>query len=63
METQDLLTEIEAAMAKSGLSPSQFGEDAVGDRSFVFDLRNGRDLRLSTIKKVREFIAKQGASQ
>jgi predicted transcriptional regulator len=55
----DLLTEIETVLKNTGMSPSQFGDLAVGDRSFVFDLRDGRDLRLSTVKKVRAFIAKQ----
>jgi predicted transcriptional regulator len=59
--TEDLLTEIEALLEKTGMSPSTFGNDAVGDRSFVFDLREGRDLRLSTVKKVRAFIAQQQA--
>lgn len=63
MNTEELLSEIEAALEKSGKSPSQFGEDAVGDRSFVFDLRKGaRDLRMSTIKRVREYIASQGGA-
>jgi hypothetical protein len=62
MNTEDLLDEIEAALRKTGISPSRFGEEAVGDRSFVFDLRKGaRDLRLSTVQKVRDFIAGQGA--
>lgn len=60
--TEELLAEIEAALAKSGLSATKFGKDAVGDPSFVFDLRDGkRDLRVSTVQRVRDFIAGQGA--
>jgi hypothetical protein len=63
MDTQALLTEIEEALEKSGLSASKFGKDAVGDSNFVFDLREGkRDLRLSTVQRVRDFIAGQGAA-
>jgi hypothetical protein len=60
MDTQALLAEIEEALEKTGLSPSKFGLEAVNDSSFVFDLREGkRDLRLKTVKKVRDFIAGQ----
>jgi predicted transcriptional regulator len=63
MSTEDLLNEIEATLTKTGLSATKFGKDAVGDPSFVFDLREGkRDLRMSTVQKVRDFIAGQGAS-
>jgi predicted transcriptional regulator len=62
MSTDELLTEIEAALTKTGLSATKFGKDAVGDPSFVFDLREGkRDLRMSTVQRVREFIAGQEA--
>lgn len=60
MTQQALLAEVEAALEKIGMSPSLFGEQAVGDRSFVFDLREGRDIRMSTAEKVRKFIAQQG---
>jgi hypothetical protein len=60
MDTQSLLDEIEDALRKTGLSATKFGKDAVNDSSFVFDLREGkRDLRLSTVQRVREFIASQ----
>lgn len=63
MSASELLTEIEAVLTKTGLSASKFGKEAVGDRNFVFDLREGRrDLRLSTVEKVREFIRSQEAA-
>lgn len=63
MDKQALLAEIDEALKKTGMSPSKFGLGAVNDSSFVFDLRSGkRDLRLSTVQRVRDFIAGQGAS-
>jgi hypothetical protein len=60
MDAKDLLIEVEKALKKTGMSPTRFGRDAVSDPSFVFDLREGkRDLRLSTVQRVRDFIAGQ----
>jgi len=59
MSKEAFLAEVEAAIEKIGISPSQFGKDALGDRSFVFDLREGRNVGLDTAERVREFIAKQ----
>ena len=38
------------------LSEWQFGEQAVNDRHFVRQLRAGRDLRMSTVERVRRFM-------
>lgn len=59
MSPQDLLLHVETAIATSGLSPSRFGFEAVGDPAFVFDLREGREPRQKTIGKVLKFIAQQ----
>lgn len=59
MDSQELLAEIESALSRMGMSASQFGQLAVKDRSFVADLREGRDVRMSTARRVRDFIAKQ----
>lgn len=48
------LTEIEAFLAETGMSPTAFGRDALGDPRFVFDLRSGRDCRRSTTERARE---------
>jgi hypothetical protein len=53
------LREVETFIERSGMSPTALGRRAVKDPSFVTGLRNGRDLRLSTINRVREFIAAQ----
>ena len=53
----DLLTQIEGFIESHRLSEWQFGEQAVNDRHFVRQLRAGRDLRMSTVAKVRDFMA------
>jgi sulfate adenylyltransferase subunit 2 len=47
------LTAIEAYLKSSGLDASAFGKHALGDPSFVFDLRKGRSPSLRTMEKVR----------
>jgi len=53
----NLLDDIEAFIAAQELSESQFGTSAINDKNLVVDLRNGRDIRLSTAAKVRAFMA------
>lgn len=51
-----LLRQVELFLRNSHTTPTRFGRDAVGDPRFVFDLRNGRDPRPSTIERVRAFL-------
>ena len=51
------LAEIEAYLAKSGLEPTSFGKQVLGDPNFVFDLRKGRSPSTRTMGKVREAMA------
>ena len=57
-----LLSKIDGFLARTGMAPSEFGDRACNDRSFVDDLRRGRDPRSSTIHKVETFIAEFEAS-
>lgn len=52
-----LLSEIEAFCSFHELSEWQFGEMAMNDRHFIRQLREGRDVRVSTVERVRQFIA------
>jgi len=45
------------------MAPSQFGDDAMGDRHLVRELREGRELRRATREKVRGFMAMYRALQ
>lgn len=55
----DILKEIEAFIAQYEMPLTTFGRKAAGDPRLVADLRNGRELRRSTEKRVREFMARQ----
>lgn len=53
----DLLAIVEAFIASSGMSKSSFGVAAMGDPCFVDQLREGREPRRRTIRRVMEYIA------
>ena len=52
----DILREIESFCAEHKLTDGQFGLMALNDKNFVPQLRDGRDIRLSTGEKVRAFM-------
>jgi hypothetical protein len=52
-----LLSEIELFMNTHNLSATKFGQDALGDRHFVKQLRAGRRVWPETAEKVRRFMA------
>lgn len=54
--TEILLADIEAFLLRTGMKAADFGMLAVRDIAFVYRLRDGRDLRMSTADRVREFM-------
>lgn len=56
---ENLLREIEEFLKQTGMSPTTFGTKAVGDRALMISLRDGRDPKLSTVDKIRSFMAKE----
>lgn len=57
----DLLKEIKAFLKETGMSPSSFGYEAIGDRALMFTLDRGRDLKGSTIAKIRQYMIDERA--
>jgi hypothetical protein len=57
----NLLREVEKFLRRSDTAPTRFGRDVVGDPRFVFDLRNGRDPRPSTVARVRAYLEEVAA--
>ena len=51
-----LLRRIEAYLRVSGTTATRFGRDALGDPCFVPDLRNGREPRAATLRRVRTHL-------
>lgn len=52
-----LLSQVEAFLLEADMLPTRFGIEAMNDSAFVFDLRQGKDVRLSTAEKVVKFMA------
>jgi len=57
MMAEQFRDKVEAFLAATGFKPTEFGRLAVGDPSFVLNLRRGRSPRLTTADKVMAFIA------
>jgi hypothetical protein len=53
---------VEAFLAAHRFKPTEFGRQAVGDPSFVLNLRRGRSPTLATADKVVSFMASFEAS-
>src|SRR5262245_51532065 len=51
-----LLTEIEAFLGETGLTPTKFGLAAVNDGHLVANLRRGNSVTLKTADRVRAFM-------
>jgi hypothetical protein len=52
----NLLGDIEAFLGTHEMSPTMFGQQALGDRHFVKQLRKGRRVWPETESKVRNFM-------
>jgi len=53
---QGFLSEIEQYLAHAAIDPTTLGKQALGDPSFVFDLRKGRSPSTRTMNRVREWM-------
>ena len=51
-----LLLRIERYLRRSGMRPTRFGREAMGDPRFVFDLRNGREMRPGTARRLAAWL-------
>ena len=51
-----LLRKVEKFLRISDIAPTRFGREAMGDPRFVFDLRNGREPRPATVRRVLAFL-------
>lgn len=56
---EKLLAEVERFLRRQGMDHTRFGTDALNDPSFVMDLRKGRNVRLDTADRVRNFMAER----
>lgn len=51
-----LLRRIERHLDATGMPPTRFGRETVGDPRFVFDLRAGREPRDETTRRVSAWL-------
>jgi hypothetical protein len=58
-----LLWRIERHLRRVGTPPTRFGRDVVGDPCFVRDLRNGREPRSDTARRVHDWLDAQDATR
>jgi hypothetical protein len=60
---RDLLSEIEALLRETGVSPTKFGLAAVNDGHLVANLRKGASITLKTADRVRAYLAQARTQQ
>lgn len=58
-----LLERIERHLKSRRMPPTRFGRAAVGDPNFVFNLRDGREPRSSTVSRVIAYLDSQERQQ
>ena len=54
---EQLLDEIDAYLAETGMPPTRFGIEAVNDGHLIRDLKDGVSIGARKIDRVREFMA------
>lgn len=52
----DLINDIDAYLARSGMTATEFGVAVLNDTAFVHRLRRGKDVRVATVEKVRAWM-------
>jgi len=57
---QSFLTDVESFLTEADIDPTTFGKQALGDPSFVFDLRKGRSPSARTMDRVRNWMRGNG---
>lgn len=63
MTPDALKAEIERYLAITEMKPTRFGILAAKDPRLVFDLRNGREPRSATMRRVTEFMSRPAPEQ
>jgi predicted transcriptional regulator len=53
---KDFVQIVDGYLSRTGMAPSTFSKQVVGDPTFVSCIRRGRAPRITTVKRVLEFI-------
>lgn len=59
---EEFSAEVEAFLEQSGTAATRLGKDALGDPTFVFELRRGRSVSVDIIDRVRAYMRKTEAA-
>ena len=51
-----ILRDVEKFLRNTGMAPTRFGRDAVKDPRLVFDMRNGREPSVRTVRRIEHFM-------
>lgn len=51
-----LLLRIERHLRHRRMSPTRFGREAVGDPNLLTQMRDGRELRATTVQKIVDYL-------
>ena len=54
-----LMRRIELFLQRAEMTPTRFGREAIGDPRLVSDLKNGRELRVTTAARVVAWLDAQ----
>jgi len=54
-----LMRRIEKYMKREDMKPTRFGREAAGDPRLISDIKNGRELRDSTIARIQAWLDEQ----
>ncbi len=61
-QADTFLERVERFLESSGMTPTGFGREAVGDPKLVFELRDGREPRRKTRERILKFIEQASAT-
>ena len=54
-----LMRRIQRFLERANMAPTRFGREAVGDPRLVGDLKNGRELRETTLARIHAWLDEQ----
>ena len=60
--SKHFVAQVEDFLKRTGIKPSEFGRQAVGDKAFITNLRRGRSPTLATVDKVLAFMGEMEVS-
>jgi hypothetical protein len=56
IDDSEFLVSIKAFLERTGMKPTRFGREAVGEASFIASLESGRSPSLKVVNKVAQFM-------